>query len=307
MRRLLTLFALIAVLMMGTTALAQDITIEGGDEAQLRNFLQRLVGYPGPQGPDVSILVADTPDLPFALPLPADINLIGSVVRSGIQAYGTGDATFTEVYFNTSAMPPAVLEFFRGALTNSGWNNLDQGQPPQGGFAPASNAYGNFCLNDEANLNFDAFSPDMETTYVSVRIQYPADPYMCNQPDQTDFEDPYRMLPALQQPSGVTVDPMMGGGLNYYSPNGPSASLPAILISDMGADEIAAAYAQQLQSLGWTQLTSTGTPAIARSTWSWTSERGTNWIGTLIIAETSDPDDGNRYDAVIALQSNGVG
>jgi hypothetical protein len=105
-------------------------------EVTLRELAIRLLSprYPGAESMQVTDLLPGQlpPSLPIELPLPADVRLIGSVLR------GRDSTTL----FDTQQTPEQLLAFYHERMSALGWTEQEQFLPTYGGgFVQATPAH----------------------------------------------------------------------------------------------------------------------------------------------------------------------
>lgn len=278
MRKLIGFFALSLLAISLVPALAQpSVQVVGGDEASLRTFIERMMG-PGPYDTDgVTIYIEELPtDLPFELPIPEGASIIGTSERS----------TYADILLDTDLEPLAVRDFYREALSGENWRDVSLNM--QGGGFQSGPVDAQFCYQDmEAQLNVFASKNASGSTDIRLYVQDEADPYLCatsgGEIRRPLINDPYRLIPPLSTPEGVTIRDTGSGG-SGSRPTGPtSAFQAATLETELTPQEIAEAYNTQLEGHDWTLLSAGSDEAIAWSIWTVEDEEQTTWAGTLII------------------------
>lgn len=292
MRRNLIFIILFMITAAGITALAQENIVIGGDDAALRAFIARYVGA----GQPVTVNIAALPDgLPFQLPLPPNVRLLGSVTRPS----GTG-GQFYEISMDGST-PAEVLKFYVETLGGAGWQVIQADDTTTGGFSTALNSYGRFCLSDNsASVVVNAYTSGGQPNVVAVNIQTPGEAYQCQAVTGLPPDDPYKRIPSLTVPEGVTLLNNING-LSYASPQGKSsASSPALLQSSQPLADIMVAYNSQLAGAGWTQVSAETGTTFALSVWAIPGDDGKTWKGTLMMVAT---DQAGVYNALIYVEA----
>ena len=123
-----------------------------------------------------------------------------------------------------------------------------------------------------------------------------ADNYPCT-PDGSFTQDPYRLMPQLETPEGVTL---LGGGSGWGGSSGfQSVSTQAYLESDLPLEDIAAAYNDQLEDFGWQAAGEENGDKVSWSGWTLEGD-GHIWAGTLTL--TASPTAANQYSATLTIQ-----
>jgi hypothetical protein len=292
MHKFIRLLVPTAVLLLAVAAVAAQNGIAeviGGDEAAVRELLSRtLASYPAYEGSETIIQVSSLPeDLPFELDLSDDMRVIGSIQR--------GVSSPTEIYIDSAQPPEAVISFFAERFSSEEWKLVDGF--PGGGFITTtlsdSAVYCNETLNTLVSINAFGYGEGMSDMRLYIS---PADNYPCAA-DGSFAQDPYRLLPQLETPEGVTL---LGGGSGWGGSSGfQSVSTQAYLESDLPLDTITAAYNQQLEAFGWQAM---GAESGEKLSWSgWTVEGdGQTWAGTLTL--TASPTAANQYSATLSIQ-----
>jgi hypothetical protein len=292
MHKFIRLLVPTAVLLLAVAAVAAQNGIAeviGGDEAAVRELLSRtLASYPAYEGSETIIQVSSLPeDLPFELDLSDDMRVIGSIQR--------GVSSPTEIYIDSGQPPEAVISFFAERFSSEEWKLVDGF--PGGGFTttPSDSAfYCNETLNTLVSINAFGYGEGMSDMRLYIS---PADNYPCAGADGSFTQDPYRLLPQLETPAGVTL--LQGGNGGGGGSGFQSVSTQAYLESDLPLEDIAAAYNEQLEAFGWQAM---GAESGEKLSWSgWTVEGdGQTWAGTLTL--TASPTAANQYSATLSIQ-----
>lgn len=271
-------------------------SVQGGDDAQLRAFIARYIGIVGSATP-VSVTVGSLPQLPFAMPLPEGLTVIGGVTRFNNMGDTSANTSF-DITLQGGTDPGQILDFYTQTLSGAGWNTIqtDVGQPT--GFTESSNAYGIYCLADNsASMTVNPYTPDGTLILTTITVLTPADVYQCQTPEAQPPANAFELIPSLALPSGVTLINNMGSGLSYYF--GQSASNSAILGTAMPINDIARGYVDQLTASGWTLVSSEGGERFFISDWTLTDANGKPWRGTFMLTKDSAPD---TVNALIYVQ-----
>ena len=249
------------------------VEIIGGDEAALREFVERWLGstYPGVPADHITVYLGSLPpELSYDLPLPEDAVVIGSVRQVRFDN--------VQVILETSLPVEAALAFYEDSLPAAGWaaaTNAAYG----GGFV-SSEAGSTYCLGEETSLNLQVGAWPSGATDVRI-YTFSGQGYSPCTPDQQYGQDPVSaLLPSLVSPPGAQMTSSGGGGSGMTD-----GYNEAHLITDLPAGEVAAHFNEQLIAAGWTPLESGGSEGHAWSTWSVTDEEGQAWSGTLVVLE----------------------
>lgn len=293
MHKLIRFLVPTAVLLLAVAAVAAQngaADVIGGDEAAVRELLSRtLASYPAYDGSETTVQVGSLPDdLPFELDLPDDMRVIGTIQR--------GAPSPTEIYIDSAQPPEAVISFFAERFAGEDWKLVDGF--PGGGFTttPSDSAfYCNETLNTFVSLNAFGYGEGMSDLRLYIS---PADNYPCADADGSFTPDPYRLLPQLQTPEGVTL--LQGGGGGGGGGSGfQSVSTQAYLESDLPLEDIATAYNEQLEAFGWQAVGEENGDKLSWSGWTLEGD-GQTWAGTLTL--TASPTAAKQYSATLSIQ-----
>ncbi|MDH5607204.1 MAG: hypothetical protein OEY93_09965 [Anaerolineae bacterium] len=255
---------------------AGTIQVIGGNEETLREFIKRFVGpsYYAGQGEDHLVLIGSLPkDLPFPLPLPEDIRIVGS--------FDQGFSNGIQIILDVNLPSQEVIEFYVNELSGEAWRPVEQ--PESGGFVSGQFTGKQYCyLEDEGFLMVNAIELEPGKTDLRLYIQGPESIYsICN---QTDFGGRYSsgeaLIPALVAPGGVVQESGGGGG-----GSGGEQYISANLVTNLSAGELIALYNQQLIDAGWELIGEDSLEGIASSQWLVIDEDGKEWSGVLLVIE----------------------
>lgn len=292
------LLATIAILLIGSgTLLAQEEStariIGSDDPDSLKAFIMQIGGF-GPNSADTTYYIRQLPEnLPFELDLPADTTITGGVKneRDG----------FTRVFLDSDLDPETFVDSYRELLSSETWNEINN-RPSIGGFASMPLGI-SFCYGDaEASMDVVAYEQADGSTHASAFIVAPADAMACNESPE-DY-DPYRLMPALRDPEGVTR-PMRGGG-GGGGGGGPRGqftfnSEATLIAENYTATELADAYHPQLEDEGWALVVQTVSETSVVSTWTFEAD-GSEWTGMLSLI--ADPQQEGAYFAMLRIQEH---
>lgn len=303
MHRLVSIVVIVAVVILAGAAFAMHVLagdgspgggqadVIGGDEAGLRELLSRtMASYPAYTGMESTIYVGSLPkDLRVELELPADMRVIGSVVRPAPAP--------TEIFLDSSQSPDDVVAFFQDSLSSDEWTLVSDF--PGGGFTTTKSASAFFCSDSlETMFNVNAFGYESGSDtriYIS-----PIDNYACDQRGAESMTyDIYTLLPQLQTPEGVELLQGSGGGGDGML-GSQSAFTQAFLRSELPLAEITAAYDEQLEAAGWMPVDDEIGDKLAWSGWSITDDEGEIWSGTLTLTASATAP--NIYAATLMIQ-----
>ena len=250
------------------------VEIIGGDEAALREFVERWLGptYPGQQADHVTVYLGSLPtDLPYALPLPEGTRVIGSVNQALF--------SYLQVILETSLSPEEVMAFYDERLLETGWQAASDAS--YGGGFVSGDPWLAYCLGEEAALSITASPWITGGTDVRLFIERDLRYSRCNSEYMSGQDPGTALIPTLKSPPGV----QMVGGITSGSSDSMDAYTETHLLTDLSAGEVAANYNEQLEAAGWTLLESGESEGHAWSYWSLTDEEGLEWFGTLVLLE----------------------
>ncbi len=264
------------------------VEIIGGDEEALREFLSSWFGqmYPYRKGSTQkeAVYIGSLPDdMPYDLPVPNEVRIIGSV---------TGAWTDYMLVFDTDLSAQEIREFYAQNLIKDGWREEEQNVIP-GGFVEDKNQtlYIGYC-HEENDAYLGIETPLLANGKTALRLNLDLTPeYNCGPVLNTHGYGVDYLLPQLGAPKGAIMQ--MGGS----SSGDREAETTASLKTDLSPVELVEFYNQQLEAAGWELQTSTSAQAddggggAAWSIWKFTDEEGRNWNGSLMVLRTSAEDD----------------
>ena len=252
----------------------QSVEIIGGDEASLREFIQRWLApvYPGAPGGMTTVRIGEMPaDLSVDVPLPKGARIAGSVQQP---------ESYTQIILDANLTPAQVTEFYSQTLSSAGWQPAPK-EPQGGGFVGSTDFPARYCLReDEAYLEIWSLEKPEGMTDVRLNLYAPAQAYFCQEREAGSMDEGMSLIPALEAPSGTR---MMGGGSG--SSGDGSSYISSDLESSLSAEELLEHYNAQLVSAGWELVEQGTTPVVSWSTWKLTDKNGKAWGGTLFIME----------------------
>lgn len=252
------------------------LEVLGGDEADLRKFIGRVLNYGGMQGGSTLIQVGKMPaSLPFSLPLSEGVVVLGSIVREDPQSGST------EIYLDTDLDPEAALDFYREHLTGDEWIKPERGGL-SGGFVSEPFLGQCFCnVPTQAVLWVSAFTTLEETTDLRLSVQQPSEYSVCNQDTNQGYVDRVQqIMPVIQTPPGSLVRS------NGMSSSGTDGTMSAIITTDQSPTELVAFYGRQLKDAGWQPSGSGSGDEAAWSYWTNQSSQADSWAGTLLVFQS---------------------
>jgi hypothetical protein len=265
----------------------KSIEVVGGNEESMREFIKQWIApvYPDGSSQNITVYIGDAPkDMPYDLPVPDDVHVVGSV---------TGNFFDYLLIFDTSLTSESIHEFYAKSLVEKGWHKApsDQGQP---GFTSQAGLNSGYCYKDDAAF-LSVETPMLQKGKTGIRLSLDTSPdvYMCGA--DTNPGAPYaNLIPSLSAPEGM----MMQGGGSGGSDTG--AEVTATLKGKMSETELAEFYNKQLLSSKW-KLQNSGTgEGAAWSNWAFKDDKDANWVGTLIVTK-STPDSDSLF-ALLRIQ-----
>ncbi len=261
-----------------------SITVVGGEGDQLLAFVKRWLTprYPGAPSPaEITLWVGKLPEnLPFDLPLPEDVTVIGSLVR--------GEFGETQIFLDAQRSAQEIVDFYMQALQDQGFTKPAIPETPGMVFAPSQASPSPLCSPDKKFfIQISAFDIPNQPTDVRINIYSDRGFGPCQMPSPRRGL-PSSVLPQLTQPANVTMHGSGGGGGDR------SVYASADLKTKLSPAELAAHYRPQLEASGWELLEESQTDAVAWSTWAFTDEQDRKWRGMLLIAKLPTSSD-SRY------------
>ena len=259
-----------------------SVQIIGGDEAALREFMERwFIPFDPERMPDPVIISIGSlqEGMPVILPMPDDARLLATV---------TGQWADYALVLDTALPPNEVQTFYEQSLLADGWQlperiGMDTGfvsQPTPKGYCFDD---GNIFLSINASLVADGM------TDLRLDLYTEPDAYMCQDGDVMGYTPKhFSLIPSLTSLAGVQLSESGTGGSDS------SAETRSQLRTELSAAELAADYNNQLEAAGWQALAQEEGGGAAWSTWSLTDEDGEIWSGMLFIVESSVESNG-RY------------
>ncbi len=273
-----------------------------GSESELVRFVQRLLDFRYPGGPEpgkVQILAGQLPeDMPVELPMPRDAEVVGSVAR--------GDQN-VEIILDVPGEPQSVLDAYEEQLVAAGWREPELDGPSGGGFVPADGAFASlFCREqEEPYLSVSAFTLDnrgMSDVRLSLNSA-PEDYSPCD--ERSVLPGPpgiFGLIPRLEAPRDATMlegGEGGGGGNSWYS--------SSTLKIEMSLADLEEHYREQLEKAGWSREDSGASGPMAWSIWTFTDE-GDRWSGVFLALDVPGEEDARFvYLRVQRLDGEGVG
>ncbi|MBN2472546.1 MAG: hypothetical protein JXN59_17605 [Anaerolineae bacterium] len=301
----LMILAALAILFTGAiSVLAQggDTTaiVLGGDEAGLRAMLARTGVSYGPGYDRSEVHVGSLPDeVPFALPLPDNARIIGSILERL-----SGDLpTLIRIYLNSDLDPQVVTEFYMDTLTGTDWREYSTFQGS--GFVDAASTGAIYCYQDAHMVNIDSHPLSDGTTDTQILIHFARVVPTCAQGAAADspemsMQQVFALIPQLETPQGVRLLPGGGGGGGGGIGGIRTASTSSYLESEIPLGELLHAYNTQLEAAGWDMVNMESGQFSAWSGWMLADEQGIAWEGALTITVT--PADPAMFHATVTVR-----
>ena len=268
------------------------VEVIGGDEADLREFIQRwftpMVMAPSlPSEQDqTTIAIGELPEeLPVEFPLPE-----GAVVFASIQS-----PYDLQIMLDVPMRAADLMAAYTPKLKEANWNHVpENAQTQSGGFVSAAENWQIFCGDQtQAALILQYFSKSSQESEMRITLHDKDVEYMCD-PQGMEGQDPAsRMLPVLEVPAGALVT---GGG---SSSGGGSAESSSDIRSDLSPKELSAHFSRQMDAAGWNSLDGGDEGSFSWSSWEMRDVQDNPWNGTLIILK--DPVDADRLFALMRV------
>lgn len=231
-------------------------------------------------------------DLPFALPLPKDVRILGGL-SLGQSDLPNHHPPLAIILVETPQSAEQGAQRLSAPLEAQGWI---QGAPHmRGGFAHV--------VPDHNFMRFSSADGDHALTVAplpSASVQPTTFSIMAQRdwPRQLHggFRDQRELIPALMPPAGATQQGGGGGGGGgrFYS--------TANLSTDAPIAEIIANYDRQLERANWQRRSSETSGSVGGSYWSFTDNEGKAWRGLLAVL--GDPDHPRDYLAFIQIETD---
>jgi hypothetical protein len=253
----------------------RTVEITGGDEASLREFIQRWLTpvYPGAPEGETRVWIGELPDdLAVEIPLPEGVRVVASV---------RDFSPFQQIILDAPQSSEEISTFYAKALSESGWQAAPQASPG-GGFTGPADMGERYCLReDEAYLEVWSLERAGGQTDLRLNLTAPAEFNMCQERGPDSMDPGMSLIPSLKAPSGAQ---MTGGG------GGSSGTESAYSSTDMEtaltAEELLAHYNAQLEEAGWELVDQGLAEAVGWSEWKLTDKDGDEWGGKLLVMES---------------------
>ena len=277
---------------------APDSERSGNDEAAFRDLAMKLIAarYPDPQsGEPPHLLVGQLPPgLPFELPLPEHVRLLGSLLQ--------GDASTAIIVFETERSPDEVVAFYQERLKAAGWNEeAFMGQ--QRGFVQSgavSPSFAHFFFGDTGPTLIVTTFTDLDgrtTAQLLLNPEGRRSPYARRR--MGGAHDMWSMLPAIRAPLGARQYTEGGSG------GDERVTSFARLETTRDLATLAAHYGTQLEHAGWKRQDAGESGPVAWSAWAFTDTQGEPWRALFFILK--QPDAAERYLLQVSAEWAGIG
>lgn len=274
-------FLIVIAAAFAVPVVAQDTGIEvvGGDEAQLRELLSRIVVplYFGQtandEGPRITV-GALPDDLPFEIPVPDNAEVLGGMANLGTMRTG-------QIYLNAPGSLEEIRDFYAEALKTAGWHDAPNSQP-RSGFLPEQPLTLAYCSRDnETLLTVALLGSNEEVAPVNIYWQDAYTGACESDPRISSGINP--IIPLIAQPPGTQIHGGSSGG------GGDDGSfISATLTTDQSAEALANYYTNQLVEQSWEMTGESNTDVSTTSTWTTTDADGDTWLGVLLVVDAGD-------------------
>ena len=248
---------------------------ESERERQLRDFANRVLAWPDPEGPSsVELLPAGYPqEVPTEVVDVAQLRLLGTVVRRR-----KGEVLDIEVLFEGSHGPNHVMDRYESALHGAGWQNVKQPGLRQGGFETGGMPLAAVLINarKQTKVYIQAFG-EGDNSVLRVRFHRASREEVSIDLD-VDAGLDRSPLPVLRPPPGVRL---LGGGMGG---GGGVWSTEAKATTEMSPVDLETHFSRQLEAAAWGRLDGSSDGAFAWSSWVVPDHPpGREWRGTLLV------------------------
>jgi hypothetical protein len=231
-------------------------------------------------------------DLPFALPLPEDVRVLGAL------SLGQSDLP--------NHHPPLAIMLVETPQTaEQGAQRLSATLEAQGWIPSAPHMRGGFAhvVPNHSLMRFGSASGDYALTVAPLpgASAQPATFWIMAQRDWPQqlhgaFRDQRELIPALLPPAGAAQQGGGCGGGNgrFYSTANLSTEAPITAVM--------ANYDRQLERANWQRRSGETSGSVGGSYWSFTDNEGVKWRGSLAVL--GDPDRPRDYLSFIQIETD---
>lgn len=225
-------------------------------------------------GPDrqPELIVGRLPDdLPFALPIPEDTRVLGTLIDQS-----------TVMLLDSGQTMERVMDFYHEQLTAAGWRNQVEQAPHEGGFVHSValiRNYATYCQGDGgASLNIWTLPAGSGRISVRLELQTYDDPTQspCGRRRQRRHIAVFEQFPPLYPPRGAMQEAEGGSSGTTHS------YISGHLETDLDLPAIAEHYAAQLRASGWKPGEATVAGPVAWSAWRLNDAAGERWLGQFV-------------------------
>ncbi len=225
--------------------------------------------------------------------------LIGLPDSDVLEYIGSSVTDFqTVAAYKTDLVPGEAIDAATGILEDSGWQGLETGGPPRGGFVTREQPLNQTLCRDSEFLNLMGRATD-DTTYVSMHIMAPTG-FACESGVGGPFRgfapasrvpNVYEYMPTLTLPDGAqTIEPMAALIASFTGSPGNSrtAATSIDVETELSTPELAGHFEQQLRDQGWTLDSRWSGEFSSGSGWTATPEDEANLVGLLDLVPISE-------------------
>jgi hypothetical protein len=266
------------------------VEVVGGDEGDLREFIQRwftpMVIAPSvpSEGGQTTIAIGELPEeLPVEFPLPE-----GAVVFASVQS-----PYDLQIMLDVPMDSADLIATYTQNLEEANWNQVPE-SAQSGGFVSAAENWQIFCDDQtQAALVLQYFRKSNQESEMRITLYTKDVEYMCDSQSMGGQDPASLMLPVLEVPAGALVT---GGG---SSSGGGSAESSSDIQTDLSPKELSVHFSRQMEDAGWNSLDGGDEQRFSWSSWEMKDEQDNPWNGTLIILK--DPVDANRLFALMRV------
>lgn len=243
---------------------AQDSNlVVGGDEAALRNYIARYMGLEEENGS--AVYIGNVPDsFPNIVSFPETSQIAG--VISSRHSNDENGLSYS-VLLNSSSSPFEIASFFTQTYSINGWQELSQHSDEPTGFSTFFYISGTYCYDDSEqslSLIYDSSGENGDASIpITISIQIPADPYICNNTEQVIYDSVMQFIPAFEPVAGAIL--LDGTGPSYLSDGAGFISATLEIEGDL--DAVLDGYNRQLEAWGWYLINQESSELAAFSTW----------------------------------------
>ena len=239
--------------------------------------------YAGVRAPEDELLVGQLPDIlaPEVLPIPNDVQILGSIVRGG---------NSFDIVLESTQTPEAIIAFYEEQLLSSGW---------QAAQFPASTW--NFTTAEDEEHSPNVFCSDTEGYTLDIstwtlQANQPTNIYLSmNQPSpevmplacNVSAADTLPPLPTLQLPEGVKPSTSNSG----VEDNFQAFHTDIIIATDLTSEALLSHLSQQFDQAGWTPTERSDSGVQSQASWTVEDEQGQTWQSEIDVIKLGASDE----------------